>query len=78
MRIKRYVTEYARDVLRPLDPRVKSGEYRHPYADEILAVLRHCERGRVSSQEAVRCIVAIDQRAAGMTWKVEQAGGDKA
>lgn len=78
MRAKRYVFEYARDVMRANEQRVRSGELRHPKADEILSVLRYCDRGLLTSREAVRSITEIDVSAREMTWSVATQGGNMA
>lgn len=57
--MKRYVKELARDVMRADHPLVKRGIVRHPGADKIEQVVKHCERGRMSSFEAVRTIMDI-------------------
>lgn len=76
MRAKRYVHEYSRDVLRVNDHRVRSGELRHPKADDILCVLRYCDRGMLTSKEAVRAITDYDLSARDMSWSVEAQRGN--
>lgn len=46
--MKRYVKELARDVMRADHPLVKRGIVRHPGADKIEQVVKHCERGTVN------------------------------
>lgn len=78
MRAKRYVLEYSRDVMRAHDQRVRSGELRHPKADEILSILRCCDRGQITSREAVRAITEADVSAREMTWNVDAQRGNMA
>lgn len=66
--MKRYVKEFANDILKADHPRVRSGELRHPGRLEIISILQHCERGRITSKEAVRAILEIDERCVGISW----------
>lgn len=68
--MKRYVKEFANDVLMIDHPRVRRGELQHPGRVDIITVLQHCERGRITSQEAVRAIVEINDRYIGVSWDV--------
>ena len=75
--MKRYVLEIMREIMRANDPQVRTGELRHPYADDILKVTRCCGRGMLTSMEAVRSMVELDVKAKGMSWRVpsQQEGG---
>lgn len=68
--MKRYVKELANDILSVKAYRLRGVEMRHPGADEIERLLRHCERGRISDLEAVKEIIAIDERHKGESWYV--------
>lgn len=58
MKIKRYVVEYANDLLRP----IKQHKYLEgcPYQRHIEKLLHECERGRMSSTEAIRALAQLD------------------
>ncbi len=66
--MKRYVKEFANDILMANNPRVRSGELQHPGRVDIITIMRHCERGRISDKEAVRAILQIDQNCIGVSW----------
>lgn len=68
--MKRYVKEFANDILMTNHPRVKSGELRHPGRNEIISTLIHYERGRITAKEAVRAIMEIDAKCEGQVWNI--------
>ena len=66
--MKRYVREFANDILRKDIPIVKKGIYGHPGADEIERAVRMCQRGTITEKEAIRAILDIDRRRGSESW----------
>lgn len=66
--MKRYVQEFANDVLRKEETIVKKGIFRHPGADDIERVMRSHKRGLLTGKEAVKAILDIDSRHRDESW----------
>ena len=69
--MKRYVQEFANDVMRKNETIVKKGIFRHPGADEIERAVRMCKRGLLTEKETVRAILDIDKRHYHESWRFE-------
>ena len=68
--MKRYVKEFANDIMRSDNLRVRKGELRHPGVNGIEKVMSLCEGGYITSKEAVKCILEIDEDCKGVSWEV--------
>ena len=69
--MKRYVKEFANDILRANNLRVRQGELMHPGIIGIEKVITLCEGGYITSKEAVKCILEIDEDCKGVSWEVK-------
>ena len=69
MKIKRYVKEFAADILKPIKER--SDLIGCPYQMRIERILKELERGRMTSMEAVKSIIYIHDKWEGKSVKID-------
>lgn len=59
--MKRYVKEFANDIIESKHVEIEKRNYEHPRKKSILNIVSSCERGYITNYEAIHLIIKINE-----------------